>query len=126
MLGGMKILVIGSGGREHAIVWRLSRDSSSPTLFCAPGNAGTAALAENVPLKADDLSGLLAWAKENRPDLTVVGPEVPLCMGIADLFAAEGLRVFGPCRDAARMEGSKRFSKEVMTAAGVPTARRSR
>ncbi|MBP5227104.1 MAG: phosphoribosylamine--glycine ligase [Kiritimatiellae bacterium] len=118
----MKILVIGSGGREHAIVWRLSRDSSSPTLFCAPGNAGTAALAENVPLKADDLSGLLAWAKENRPDLTVVGPEVPLCMGIADLFAAEGLRVFGPCRDAARMEGSKRFSKEVMTAAGVPTA----
>ena len=122
MLGGMKILVIGSGGREHAIVWRLSRDSSSPTLFCAPGNAGTAALAENVPLKADDLSGLLAWAKENRPDLTVVGPEVPLCMGIADLFAAEGLRVFGPCRDAARMEGSKRFSKEVMTAAGVPTA----
>ena len=122
MLGGMKILVIGSGGREHAIVWRLSRDSSSPTLFCAPGNAGTAALAENVPLKADDLSGLLAWAKENRPDLTVVGPEVPLCLGIADLFAAEGLRVFGPCRDAARMEGSKRFSKEVMTAAGVPTA----
>ncbi|MBO7655263.1 MAG: phosphoribosylamine--glycine ligase [Kiritimatiellae bacterium] len=118
----MKILVIGSGGREHAIVWRLSRDSSSPTLFCAPGNAGTAALAENVPLKADDLSGLLAWAKENRPDLTVVRPEVPLCMGIADLFAAEGLRVFGPCRDAARMEGSKRFSKEVMTAAGVPTA----
>ncbi len=122
MLGGMKILVIGSGGREHAIVWRLSRDSSSPTLFCAPGNAGTAALAENLPLKADDLAGLLAWAKENRPDLTVVGPEVPLCLGIADLFAAEGLRVFGPCRDAARMEGSKRFSKEVMTAAGVPTA----
>ena len=122
MLGGMKILVIGSGGREHAIVWRLSRDSSSPTLFCAPGNAGTAALAENVPLKADDLSGLLAWAKENRPDLTVVGPEVPLCLGIADLFAAEGLRVFGPCRDATRMEGSKRFSTEVMTAAGVPTA----
>ena len=118
----MKILVIGSGGREHAIVWRLARDSSSPTLFCAPGNAGTAALAENIPLKADDIPGLVAWAKANRPDLTVVGPEVPLCLGLADAFAAEGLRVFGPCQAAARMEGSKSFSKEVMTAAGVPTA----
>ena len=119
----MKILVVGGGGREHAIAWRLSQDSCSPVLFCAPGNAGTAAVARNVPVSAEDVPGLLAWAKENRPDLTVVGPEVPLCLGLADAFAAEGLRVFGPCQAAARMEGSKLFSKEIMAAAGVPTAR---
>ena len=119
----MKILVVGGGGREHAIAWRLSQDSCKPALFCAPGNAGTAVLAQNIPVSAEDVPGLLAWAAANRPDLTVVGPEVPLCMGIADAFAAEGLRVFGPCQAGARMEGSKRFSKEVMTAAGVPTAR---
>ena len=119
----MKILVVGGGGREHAIVWRLSQDSCRPTLFCAPGNAGTAALAQNVPVAADDVAGLLAWAKEHRPDLTVVGPEVPLCLGLADAFNAAGLRVFGPCEAAARMEGSKLFSKEIMNAAGVPTAR---
>lgn len=93
------------------------------TLFCAPGNAGTAELAQNVGIAADDIAGLVSWAKENRPDLTVVGPEVPLCLGVADAFAAEGLRVFGPCKAAAQMEGSKSFSKSVMTAAGVPTAR---
>ncbi len=119
----MKILVVGGGGREHAIVWRLAQDSSRPTLFCAPGNAGTAALAQNLPISAEDLPALLAWAKENRPDLTVVGPEGPLCLGITDTFNAAGLRVFGPCQSAARMEGSKLFSKEVMNAAGVPTAR---
>lgn len=119
----MKILVVGGGGREHAIVWRLAQDSCKPTLFCAPGNAGTAALAENVPVSAEDVPGLLDWAKQHRPDLTVVGPEVPLCLGITDAFNAAGLRVFGPCQAAARMEGSKRFSKEIMTAAGVPTAR---
>ena len=119
----MNILVIGAGGREHAIVWRLAQDSCRPTLFCAPGNAGTAALARNLPISAEDVSGLLAWAKEHRPDLTVVGPEVPLCLGLTDAFTAAGLRVFGPCLAAARMEGSKLFSKEIMTAAGVPTAR---
>ena len=119
----MKILVVGSGGREHAIAWRLAQDSCRPTLFCAPGNAGTAGLAENLPLAAEDVPGLLAWAQANRPDLTVVGPEVPLCLGITDAFSAAGLRVFGPCQAAARMEGSKLFSKEVMAAAGVPTAR---
>jgi len=119
----MKILVVGGGGREHAIVWRLAQDSCKPALFCAPGNAGTAALAENVPVSAEDVPGLLDWAKRHRPDLTVVGPEVPLCLGITDAFNAAGLRVFGPCQAAARMEGSKRFSKEIMTAAGVPTAR---
>jgi len=118
----MKILVVGGGGREHAIVWRLAQDSCRPTLFCAPGNAGTAALAQNVPLPAEDVPGLLAWAQANRPDLTVVGPEVPLCLGITDAFNAAGLRVFGPCQAAARMEGSKLFSKAIMNAAGVPTA----
>ena len=119
----MNILVVGGGGREHAIAWRLAQDSCRPTLFCAPGNAGTAAIAQNLPLSAEDVPGLLGWAKEHRPDLTIVGPEVPLCLGITDAFNAAGLRVFGPCQAAARMEGSKLFSKEIMTAAGVPTAR---
>lgn len=119
----MKILVVGGGGREHAIAWRLAQDSCRPTLFCAPGNAGTANVATNLPISAEDVPALVAWAKSNRPDLTVVGPEVPLCIGITDAFNAEGLRVFGPCQAAARMEGSKLFSKEVMKAAGVPTAR---
>jgi phosphoribosylamine--glycine ligase len=119
----MKVLVIGGGGREHALVWRLAQDSVHPVLFCAPGNAGTAAMAENVDISAEDVPALLAWARANRPDLTVVGPEVPLCMGIADAFGAEGLRVFGPCKAAAQMEGSKSFAKEIMRAAGVPTAK---
>ncbi|MBP7638990.1 MAG: phosphoribosylamine--glycine ligase [Kiritimatiellae bacterium] len=119
----MKILVVGGGGREHAIAWRLARETSRPEIFCAPGNAGTASVARNLPIPADDIPALLAWARENRPDLTVVGPEAPLCLGITDAFAADGLRVFGPCQAAARMEGSKRFAKEIMNAAGVPTAR---
>ena len=119
----MKILIVGNGGREHAIVWRLSQDAAGHALFCAPGNAGTAALAVNVPIGAEDLPGLVAWAKANRPDLVVVGPEAPLCAGLADLLEAEGLKVFGPGKAAARLEGSKAFSKEVMEKAGVPTAR---
>lgn len=119
----MKILVVGGGGREHAIAWRLSKDSVSPELYCAPGNAGTATIATNLPIAADDISGLTAWAKENRPNLTVVGPEIPLCLGLTDAFDKEGLRVFGPSQKAAALEGSKRFSKEVMQAAGVPTAK---
>ncbi|MBO4287005.1 MAG: phosphoribosylamine--glycine ligase [Kiritimatiellae bacterium] len=119
----MKILVVGGGGREHAIAWRLAKDSCKPELFCAPGNAGTEAVATNIPVSAEDIPALLNWAKENRPDLTVVGPEAPLCAGLADAFAAEGLRVFGPCKAAAQMEGSKEFAKEVMNAAGVPTAK---
>ena len=123
MLDAMKILVVGGGGREHAIAWRLAKDSCKPELFCAPGNAGTEAVATNIPVSAEDIPALLNWAKENRPDLTVVGPEAPLCAGLADAFAAEGLRVFGPCKAAAQMEGSKEFAKEVMNAAGVPTAK---
>ena len=119
----MKILVVGNGGREHALVWKLAGDSCRPQVFCAPGNAGTAEAATNVSVGAEDVEGLLAWARENRPDLTVVGPEGPLCMGITDRFEAEGLRVFGPSRAAAQIEGSKVFSKDVMEKAGVPTAR---
>ncbi len=119
----MKVLVIGSGGREHALAWKIAGDSRRPEIFCAPGNAGTAALGTNVPIAADDIPALLEWARRNQPDLTVVGPEAPLCAGVADAFNAEGLRVFGPGRDGARIEGSKVFAKEVMLSAGVPTAR---
>lgn len=123
MLDAMKILVVGGGGREHAIAWRLAKDSCKPELFCAPGNAGTEAIATNIPISAEDVPSLLNWARENRPDLTVVGPEAPLCAGLVDAFSSEGLRVFGPCKAAAQMEGSKEFAKEVMNAAGVPTAK---
>jgi phosphoribosylamine--glycine ligase len=119
----MKVLVIGGGGREHALVWKLAQDSARPQLFCAPGNAGTSDLATNLPIAAEDVTGLLAWARQNRPDLTVVGPEAPLCAGVVDAFTAAGLPIFGPCQAGARLEGSKQFSKEVMLAAGVPTAR---
>ncbi len=118
----MKILIIGGGGREHALAWKLARDSARPEIFCAPGNAGTAALGENLPIRADDLPALSAWARGARPALTVIGPEAPLCAGLADLLHAAGLRVFGPVQSAARLEGSKLFAKEVLAAAGVPTA----
>jgi phosphoribosylamine--glycine ligase len=118
----MKLLLIGGGGREHALAWKLAQDRARPTIFCAPGNAGTAAFGANLPIPAEDLDGLLAWAKRERPDLTVVGPEAPLCAGLADQFQAAGLRVFGPSRAAAQLEGSKIFSKDVLRAAGVPTA----
>ncbi|MEI8121362.1 MAG: phosphoribosylamine--glycine ligase [bacterium] len=119
----MKVFVIGGGGREHALVWKLVKDSRHPRVFCAPGNAGTAELAVNVAIPSDDVPGLVAWARENRPDLTVVGPEAPLCAGVTDALEKEGFRVFGPTQAAARMEGSKVFAKDVMMAAGVPTAR---
>jgi phosphoribosylamine--glycine ligase len=118
----MRVLVVGGGGREHALVWKLAQSPAQPELFCAPGNAGTAGHATNLPIEAENLQGLLAWCRQNRPELTVIGPEAPLCAGLTDLLQAEGLRVFGPCRQAARLEGSKVFSKEVMLAAGVPTA----
>jgi len=119
----MKVLVVGGGGREHALVWKVVNDSCSPEVFCAPGNAGTADIATNVEIGAEDVAALVVWARENRPDLTVIGPEAPLCGGLTDLLEAEGLRVFGPCKAAAEMEGSKVFAKEVMAAARVPTGR---
>ncbi len=119
----MKILVVGSGGREHAITWRLAQDAEGHTLYCAPGNAGTANLATNLPIKASDNAGIVAWAKTERPDLVVVGPEAPLVAGLVDALEAEGIRAFGPVAAGARMEGSKRFAKDVMNAAGVPTGR---
>jgi len=118
----MKLLVVGGGGREHALAWKLARDSSHPTLYCAPGNAGTASLATNLDIQAEDLDGLCAWAKANRPGLTVIGPEAPLCAGLTDRLETMGLNVFGPNRAAAQIEGSKVFAKDVMTSGGVPTA----
>jgi len=119
----MKILVVGGGGREHAIAWRLSQDAERHDIYCAPGNAGTAAVATNVPVKAEDVAGIVAWAKAARPDLVVVGPEAPLVAGLVDALEREGLVAFGPVAAGARMEGSKKFAKEVMDAAGVPTGR---
>ncbi|WP_344355181.1 phosphoribosylamine--glycine ligase [Brachybacterium phenoliresistens] len=119
----MKILVIGSGGREHAIVRRLARDTPAPDLHAAPGNPGIAELAACHDVALGDLEGLAALADELRPDLVVVGPEAPLVAGLADLLREHGHTVFGPSAEAARLEGSKTFAKEVMVAAGVPTAR---
>ena len=119
----MKILVVGSGGREHAITWRLAQDAEKHELFCAPGNAGTAALATNLKIGAEDVMGVVAWALAEKPDLVVVGPEAPLVKGLVDELAKIGVTAFGPVAAGARMEGSKRFAKEIMDAAGVPTGK---
>jgi len=116
------VLVVGGGGREDVLAWKLAYDSAAPLVFCAPGNAGTRRYATNLPVAADDIDALVAWAGAERPDLTVVGPEAPLCAGLVDRLEAIGLRVFGPTGAAAQLEGSKVFSKEIMAAAGVPTA----
>lgn len=121
----MNVLVIGGGGREHALVWKMAGDRCRPKLFCAPGNAGTAGIATNLPISAEDVPALVRWAVANKPDLVVVGPEAPLCAGVTDALEKEGIRVFGPNRAAAMMEGSKVFAKDVMMAAGVSTARSS-
>jgi phosphoribosylamine--glycine ligase len=118
----MKVLVIGSGGREHALVWKIAQSPLVSKVYCAPGNPGIAELAENVPLKVDDLSGLLAFAKKEQIGLTVVGPELPLSLGIVDLFEDNGLTVFGARRNAAIIEASKAFSKDLMKKYHVPTA----
>jgi len=119
----VKILVVGSGGREHALVWKLRQSSGVDRIFCAPGNAGTEQLGENVAIKAGDLPALARFAKENQIELTVVGPDDPLAAGIADHFETEGLRIFGPTKSAARLESSKIFAKELMRAKQIPTAR---
>ncbi len=118
----MKVLLIGSGGREHALAWKIAQSPKLTKLYAAPGNAGIAQLAECVPVAADDIDGLLAFALREKIDLTVVGPEVPLVAGIYDRFFAQGLKLFGPSMETALLEGSKVFSKEIMTKYGVPTA----
>ncbi|MFA5039064.1 MAG: phosphoribosylamine--glycine ligase [Candidatus Omnitrophota bacterium] len=118
----MKILVVGSGAREHALVWKIAQSSLVRKIYCAPGNGGIASLAECVPLKSDDIAGLLDFAQHRLVDLTVVGPEIPLASGIVDAFEHAGLKIFGPRLKAARLEASKYFAKEIMVRFGVPTA----
>src|SRR5213593_1408276 len=118
----MRVLVVGGGGREHALCWKLRQSPRLTALYCAPGNAGIARVAECMPVAADDLNKLLRFATERKIDLTVVGPELPLTMGLVDRFAAAGLRAFGPSAAAARLEGSKAFTKELCHQHHVPGA----
>ncbi|MFA5725673.1 MAG: phosphoribosylamine--glycine ligase [Candidatus Omnitrophota bacterium] len=118
----MRILVIGSGGREHALAWKIKQSKLCDKLFCAPGNAGLAQIAECVNIQVEDIGGLLEFAEREKIDLTVVGPEIPLSLGIVDEFSRYGLKIFGPKRAAARIEASKIFSKEMMAKYDVPTA----
>lgn len=119
----MKILVVGSGGREHALAWKISRSPLCDKLYCAPGNAGTMSIAENVLLKAEDIQGLVDFALREDIDLTVVGPEAPLTLGIVDEFEVKGLKIFGPRKNAAELEGSKIFAKQFMERHKIPTAK---
>lgn len=118
----MKVLVVGSGGREHAIIWKLSQSKKVTKLYCAPGNGGISSLAECVPIKAMKFDKLIEFAKENSIDMTVVAPDDPLAAGAVDAFEAAGLRAFGPNKSAAVIEGSKAFSKDLMKKYGIPTA----
>ncbi|MEO8338802.1 MAG: phosphoribosylamine--glycine ligase [Nitrospirota bacterium] len=119
----MKILVVGSGGREHAIVWKLAQSPRKPMLYCAPGNPGIESLATCVPVKADDIAELKAFVLSEKIDLTIVGPEAPLALGIVNEFRQSKLKIFGPTKSAARIETSKVFSKEIMTRAKILTAK---
>jgi phosphoribosylamine--glycine ligase len=118
----MKILVVGSGGREHAIGWALAKDERVTKLWFAPGNAGTDSLGENLPLKATDVAGIKSWCEKQRPELVVVGPEAPLCAGLVDELSALGIKAFGPNKSGARLEASKIFTKDLLVKAGIPTA----
>src|SRR5579885_1147940 len=118
----MRVLVIGSGAREHALVWKLAQSSRVSALYAAPGNPGMAEQAECIPISVTQLQALADFAERGNIDLTVVGPEVPLVEGIADLFRQRGLRIFGPGAAGAALEGSKAFAKELLTTAGIPTA----
>src|SRR5438874_705800 len=120
----MRILVIGSGGREHALVWALRRNATQPLdLFCAPGNAGIAQIAECVPINVNDIAALKSFSEEARIDLNIVGPEAPLAAGIVDEFEKRGLRIIRPGRKTARLESSKAFAKDFMRRHAIPTAR---
>ncbi len=118
----MKVLVVGGGGREHALCWKISRSNKVDKIYCAPGNAGIGEIAECIPIGAMEFDKLVAFAKDNQVDLTVVGMDDPLVGGIVDAFEAEGLRVFGPRKNAAILEGSKAFSKDLMKKYNIPTA----
>lgn len=118
----MKILIVGSGGREHAIAWKVAQSPKAEKIYCAPGNAGIAEYAECVNIGAMEFDRLVAFAKEKQIDLTIIGMDDPLVGGIVDAFEAEGLRVFGPAKNAAILEGSKAFSKDLMKKYGIPTA----
>lgn len=119
----MKVLIVGGGGREHALAWRFKQDDPALTLFAAPGNPGIAELASCLPIAASDFDSLAGFARREQITLTVVGPEAPLAAGIVNRFRADGLAIFGPTREAAQIETSKAFSKQLMLEAGVPTAR---
>jgi phosphoribosylamine--glycine ligase len=118
----MKVLVIGGGGREHALVWKIAQSPLVTQIYCAPGNPGTAKLATNLPIKVEEIDKLLGFAKSEGIDLAVVGPELPLSLGIVDLFREYGVKIFGPSRAAARIEASKAFSKDLMQKYAIPTA----
>ncbi len=119
----MKVLIVGSGGREHALGWKISQSPLLKKLYCAPGNAGTEEIAENIPISPEDIQGLVNFADEEKIDLTVVGPEVPLTLGIVDEFEKKGLKIFGPNKNAAKLEGSKVFAKQFMERHRIPTGR---
>ena len=118
----MRVLIIGSGGREHALSWKIARSGKAEKLYCAPGNGGTAQEGENIPLKDSDIEGLVAFARENGVDFVIPGPELPLTLGAVDAMKAAGIRCFGPSQWCAQLEGSKAFAKDIMQKAGVPTA----
>ncbi len=119
----MKVLVIGSGGREHALCWKIFKSNKVDKIYCAPGNGGTRLIAENVDIQANDIEGLLDFAVKNKIDLTVVGPEEPLVLGIVDLFQEKGLKIFGPDKKCAMLEGSKSYAKDFMEKYHIPTAK---
>jgi len=118
----MKVLVVGSGGREHALVWKIAQSSRVKEVLCAPGNGGISRIARCIAIAADDLEGLARFAQDEKIDLTVVGPEIPLCMGIVDLFQKEKLTIFGATKGAAQLEGSKAFAKDLMKQYNIPSA----
>ena len=118
----IKVLVVGSGGREHAICWALKKSPKIKELYCAPGNGGISEIAACVDVKATDIDGMVRWAKENAMDFVMVAPDDPLAMGMVDAMEAAGIRAFGPRANAAIVEGSKAFSKELMKKYGIPTA----
>ena len=118
----MRLLIVGAGGREHALTWKLAQSPRVDRVFCAPGNGGTSGIAENVPIQPDDINAFVKFAADQQIGLTVVGPEDPLCAGIVDRFDSAGLRIFGPNRAAAKIEGDKAHAKHIMRECGIPTA----